>query len=417
MSGVILYFILGILCIVIIVGFTWYKDQLNIKQKKFDAQLSDKNKELEVLKADTVKKQGWIDSLNERAGRETFTQLIVSQMGQGVICIDQHHIVRFINTYASQLLDFSAAPGVSYEQILRIHNMGDMDLNIVLDTALKGTSYEFPQSAQLVSQRGTFPITGKVVRLASGSDGAVAALIFEDNTKQLSWVREQQAFFSAAAHELRTPLTVIRLTVALLLERFDSMNREKILEHLRRADETAGHLVKLVNDFLNISRIDQGRLEVKNESVNMVLITDEVISELALLAKERKLYIHHEPISADNSTVTGDPTRIKEILTNLVSNSLKYTIQGGVTIAHKLQGAQLSTLVTDTGAGIPLESQGLLFKRFVQIGEARKLSTAKSTGLGLYISKKIAQLMHGDIVLTRSEPGIGSTFSLVLPTR
>lgn len=413
----VLYFIVGIVCIVIIVGFGWYTDQLTQKQKQSIKQLSDKEKELEVLKAEIGKKQQLLDSVDAQASRETFTQLVVSQMEQGVVCIDQHHVVRFINTYAAKLLDFSASSGIGYEQILHIRNIGDVDVSVVLDAALNGKSYQLPDTAQLVSQRGTFPITGKIVQLTSGVDGAVAAVIFEDNTKQLSWVREQQAFFSAAAHELRTPLTVIRLTVALLLERYDSMNREKVLEHLRRADETAGHLVKLVNDFLNISRIDQGRLEMKTESVNMVALIDEVIAELALLAKEKKLFIHHEPISADNSIVTGDSTRIKEIVTNLISNSLKYTMQGGVTVAHTAQGAFLSTTITDTGVGIPPESQGLLFKRFVQIGEARKLSTAKSTGLGLYISKKIAQLMHGDITLTHSEPGKGSTFALVLPIR
>jgi signal transduction histidine kinase len=90
---------------------------------------------------------------------------------------------------------------------------------------------------------------------------------------------------------------------------------------------------------------------------------------------------------------------------------VKYTIQGGLTVTHASHENLLATKITDTGSGIPIEQQGLLFKRFMQVGEARQQSTAKSTGLGLYISKKFAQLMHGDVILERSEPGVGSTFT------
>ncbi len=410
MAGVLLYIgivlVLGVVCL-----WIWNRDQSLRHQKRLEKQILDHQNELQTSKDELARVQQALYSTHEKIEQQSLSQLIVSQMEQGVICVDQKFTIRLINEYAGKLLDFSATTGVIYSQLIHVRNIGDNDDQVIFGNALAGQAYTLPQGATLVTGRGTFPISGKLVPIASG----MVALIFTDMTSQSSWVKEQQAFFSAAAHELRTPLTVIRLTVALLLEKFDLLKREKIIEHLRRADETAGHLVKLVNDFLNISRIDQGRLDVQRERVNIVTLVDEVISELSLLAKEKKLYLRHEPISAELANVAGDKIRIKEILTNILGNSIKYTHQGGVTISHHVQNSMLATKFVDTGIGIPPESQGLLFKRFVQVGEARRQSAAKSTGLGLYIAKKISQLMHGDIVLEHSEPGVGSTFALLLP--
>ena len=201
--------------------------------------------------------------------------------------------------------------------------------------------------------------------------------------------------------------------LALKIER--SLPKEKIIEHLRRTDETTEKLVTLVNEFLNISRLDQGRLEIKTEKFDIVTLTDEVIKDLSLLAKERKLFIHHEPVDKEHRIVIGDPSKSKEVLINLISNAIKYTIQGGLTISHQATATALLTKVTDTGNGIPEEYQGILFKRFTQLDNARLQSTAKGSGLGLYISKKFALLMHGDVYLETSEPGKGSTFTFTLP--
>ena len=411
MNGALLSMGIALSCIGVVGLWIWQRKLFLKKQKQLEKQLLDQQNELLKIKLEIDRGQQALLNEHEKVTQQSFAELIVSQMEQGVICVDQKLVIRLVNEYAGKLLDFAATTGAVYSQYIHIRNTGDTDDEAVFSAVLRGDTYILPEGSTLVTGKGTFPISGKVVPIATG----IAALIFTDNSSQSSWVKEQQAFFSAAAHELRTPLTVIRLTVALLLEKYDVLSREKIVEHLRRADETAGHLVKLVNDFLNISRIDQGRLEVKSEAVNLVRVVDEVIAEVSLLAKEKKLYIHHEPISTEFATVIGDSLRIKEIILNLISNSIKYTHQGGITISHTAENAFLATKIVDTGMGIPLESQGLLFKRFVQIGSARQQTAAKSTGLGLYIVKKTAQLMHGDVVLEHSEPGVGSTFILRLP--
>jgi signal transduction histidine kinase len=146
----------------------------------------------------------------------------------------------------------------------------------------------------------------------------------------------------------------------------------------------------------------------------MVTLTDEVIANLALLARERKLFVQHET-DAEKRLVAGDRAKAAEVLTNLMSNSLKYTIQGGLTITHSSSNTTLTTTITDTGPGIPKELQSLLFKRFGQVGRAREQDPTKGSGLGLYISKRLAELMRGDVQLVKSEPGMGSTFAFILP--
>lgn len=370
-----------------------------------------------ALKAanDVVAKQSAVlYDIHTRTQNETFATLIVSGMSQGVVYIDKDRIIRFVNASAEPFLAVSAV-GKPYQQALRMlqaQGVGDYSL---FESAFAGKTQVLPDNFEITGQRGTFTIGGTITPISVGSVCGPIVFIFSDISEQVARIKEEQAFFSAAAHELRTPLTVIRLTVSLLRKQFDTMGRDKILEHLKRTDETTENLAKLVNDFLNISRIDQGRLTVSHESFDMVSLVDEVIAETAPLVRERNLYIHHETAGSEFRTVIGDKAKAKEVVLNLISNGIKYTTQGGLTVTHQASESLLVTNVTDTGTGIPLEYQSLLFKRFQQVGEAHKQSSTKSTGLGLYISKKLAQLMHGDVMLEKSEPGKGSTFSFTLP--
>lgn len=373
------------------------------------------NGELEKVKRTLENTEKALSDTSKNFGHEMYESLIVSHMDQGVICVDASGVIRYMNSYAQRFVDFIAVLGKPYKDVIHMRSSGDVAGTTILDRAFSGASQELPAGFELVSQHGTFPIVGKAIPLIKNNTVDAVALIFSDNTSEIARMKDEQAFFSAAAHELRTPLTTIRLTVSLLKDTFDSLGREKIQENLRRMEETSEQLVKLVNDFLNISRIDQGRIDMKHESFDIVRLTDDVITDLALLAKQKNLYIHHEPGESDHRAVMGDLTKAKEVLVNLLTNGLKYTVQGGITITHHEVNGKLATDVADTGGGIPLESQGLLFKRFGQIGAARESSSAKSTGLGLYISKKFAQLMGGDIVLSHSEPGQGSVFSFILP--
>lgn len=345
---------------------------------------------------------------------EQYAQHIISKLNQGIMYIDQHRAVVFINRYGEQFLHNTETIGKPYTDVLRMTQNGRND-NTLIEEAFSGKSAVFPDGTAIITRSGAVPVSGSVLSVVIDDPGRAVVVAFIDDTVNAEHEKEEKAFFSQTAHELRTPLTVIRLTVGLLLKQYDTLGREKILEHLRRADITAEHLVKLINDFLYMSRIELGRLDIDIKPFDMLKLTDEVVRDLTPLATERKLYLHHDGTDLEYRTVIGDPVRSKEVMTNLISNGIKYTVQGGVTVTHRAKDNMLLTTVADTGAGIPQEFQRMLFRRFTQVGEAREQPTAKSTGLGLYISKKTAQLMHGDVYLESSEPGKGSVFCFTLP--
>ncbi|MBI5127310.1 PAS domain-containing sensor histidine kinase [Candidatus Roizmanbacteria bacterium] len=410
----ILLFILLLLLILAVIGaFILYFQRLNSKN-----QSEKKVHELEALlgkvQTELDKDVQILGQSKEKNQYETYAGQIVSQMNEGVICIDQNRTIQLVNTYAEKFLEISPAINKLYQQALHFLINETRDYSL-FEAALSGKNQTLPGNAEIVTQHRKIPVLGTITPLISDNIVKTTVFIFADNSQNVSKIQEEKAFFSAAAHELRTPLTGIRMSVSLLLQQFDTLGREKIIEYLKKTNDSIEYLVNLVNDFLNVSRIDQGRLAVNSKSLNMVTLTDEVVREISLLAKERKLYIRHESIEGEVRNVFADPIKSKEVLTNLISNSIKYTIQGGITITHQVTDTSLITRISDTGNGIPKESQNLLFKRFFQIGGARNQSSAKSTGLGLYISKKIAQLMHGEVALETSEPGKGSTFAFTLP--
>ncbi len=340
---------------------------------------------------------------------------VVSRMDQGILCIDQKGMVRLANPYAEKLLGGTPLVGKPYTEVLHsLKIAGTTDFS-AFEAAIGGNGFTLPDNIELATGHGNIPLSATLVPLFSDLSGTFTLFTFADNSRNVAGIAEEKAFFSAAAHELRTPLTVIRLAVSILLSKIDTFDKAALLDHLNKINISSEQLLNLINDLLNVSRIDQGRLIVEKTPFDIISLTDEVVKELTDLANTRRLYIHHDPSTNEYRTVIGDKTKAKEVLTNLISNGIKYTIQGGITITHEQNGGSLVTVVSDTGSGIPAGSKSLLFKRFLQVGEARQQSSAKGSGLGLYISKKFAQLMGGDVKLESSEPGKGSTFAFRLP--
>lgn len=414
----ILFYVIAILLLLALLagGIVFFRQYLKKKQEQFEFRIRSLEHDLAAANAQAGARTEKFKAVQESSEYEKYAGLAIGRIDRAVIVIHQNRTVRLINEYAKQYLDLAAEVGMAYKDVIHVHRAGETEANSLFEAAFAGQIQDLSDNFEITSQHGTFPIGGTILPIMTGQETNAVVFIFEDNSKQVARVKEEQAFFSAAAHELRTPLTIIRMTVSLLREKFDSLPKEKIIEHLRRTDETTERLVKLVNDFLNISRIDQGRVEIKSEKFDIVTLTDEVIGNLALLAKQRNLYVHHE-INVSERMVVADRAKAAEVLSNLISNGLKYTIQGGVTITHSSGSTTLTTTVSDTGPGIPQQSQGLLFKRFGQTGQARGQEATKSTGLGLYISKQLALLMRGDVNLVKSEPGTGSAFAFILPLR
>ena len=224
-------------------------------------------------------------------------------------------------------------------------------------------------------------------------------------------------FVSVASHELRTPMTAIKSYLWMALAGKGGKLTEKQKYYLSRSYTSTDRLIKLVNDMLNISRIDSGRISVIFGKVDIVEIMKEVLEEVQPRADELKLTLTIESsLSARDRLVIADKEKIKEIAFNIIGNSLKFTPEKGTVRVHfDRDDDHIVTHITDNGRGIDAKDMSTLFTKFGMIaGSYATNKKASGTGLGLYISKSIIELHKGNIEGSSEGIGKGSTFSFSL---
>lgn len=244
-----------------------------------------------------------------------------------------------------------------------------------------------------------------------------SVILFEDVTEAKILERSKDEFFSIASHELRTPLTAIRGNTALIQQYFSDILKDSTLKDMiLDIHDSSIRLIQIVNDFLNVSRLEQGRIEFVNEEFDIRELVLEVFKELEFTAHEKNLFLKFDSEQRNAVKVYADRDRTKEVLINLIGNSLKFTDQGGVTVSILPNPNFLKIAIIDSGRGIPVKNQSLLFHKFQQASEQiLTRDFTRGTGLGLYISKILIEGMEGKIWLENTEEGKGSTFSFTLP--
>jgi PAS domain S-box-containing protein len=244
-----------------------------------------------------------------------------------------------------------------------------------------------------------------------------AMVLIEDNTEAKNAERSRDEFFSIASHELRTPLTAIRGNTALLKTYRDKLDQKEVDAMIEDINSASVRLIGIVNDFLDTSRLETGKMIYKKESLSLVDLAQEAIKEYQTTGSLKMLYLTFVPPASPLENVVGDKDRVKQVLVNLVGNAVKYTDKGGVIISLERDNGFIKVLITDTGKGIPHDIQTGLFNKFQQgaAGETYTRDVIHGSGLGLYISKMMVEGMGGKIALEKSAPGIGSTFSFELP--
>lgn len=228
--------------------------------------------------------------------------------------------------------------------------------------------------------------------------------------------RLKDEFVSLASHELRTPMTAIKSYLWLFLEDNRAELNDKQKMYIERAYTSTDRLINLVNDMLNVSRIESGRLIINKKPFSLIQLISETIGEIMpTIQEQKKQLLFHKP-ETDMPFVEADPDKIKQVLLNLIGNSIKFTPDGGnITISVSQVEDMIITSIKDTGKGILQEDLPKLFKKFSIIGTTTVLPHgAQSTGLGLYISKAIIEL-HGGKVWAESEgENKGASFSFTL---
>ncbi|OGI13930.1 MAG: hypothetical protein A2878_01225 [Candidatus Moranbacteria bacterium RIFCSPHIGHO2_01_FULL_54_31] len=236
--------------------------------------------------------------------------------------------------------------------------------------------------------------------------------IANERLKELDTTKSE--FISIASHQLRTPLTAIKGYISLLLEGSYGKVPAKIQDVLDKVYTVNSRLVHLVEDLLNVSRIEAGRIQYSFALTQLEPLVAEVVDMFKPAAKQKKLSLTMRLPEKPLPQLTIDPNKIKEVVSNLIDNALKYTKEGGVTVSLEGTPSVARIIVTDTGIGIHPEDQKNLFEKFLRSKETTKM-VVSGAGLGLYVGKSFIAAHGGRIWAESAGPDKGSRFIIELP--
>lgn len=338
----------------------------------------------------------------------------INNLSLGVVIVDKDKNIRFMNKTSKMILGTDKLKNeFAVSDVSNI--LANIDAASRLDDALisaKSFSYEDVSIGD--SQYDIFisSITGNEPK---NTESTGAIILLKDKTEERLLKRSKENFFIIASHELRTPLTGIRGYIEILKNYyFDKISDPELKRILNDIDASSGRLINIVNDFLDKSKFEEDKISVKLDICDVVPIINSSIQDTQLLAKEKKLGIMFEN-SISKASVLGDKDKIKQILINLISNSIKYSDKGSIRVRlERTAEEKYKISISDNGNGIPDENVQFLFSKYQQIN-TKKGANVISTGLGLYISKLLAEKMNGNLKLENTKLGEGSTFSLSLP--
>jgi signal transduction histidine kinase len=281
-----------------------------------------------------------------------------------------------------------------------------------------------PIGAVSVGKAEAVPFSERQIQLLTTfADQAVIAVenvrLFDeiqDKNRQLQQASENKSqFVSRMSHELRTPLNAIIGLTEMMVKNAARFGTEKAQEPLQRVNRAGTHLLGLINQVLDLSKIEAGKLELNPQTVQLTSLINEVIGTAGQLAEQNKNRLVVD--AQDNlGALSVDPMRLRQILLNLLSNACKFTKAGEVKLAaRKVSNGSnfVEFAVSDTGIGMTAEQQAKLFEEFTQ-ADATTAQRFGGTGLGLALSRKLARMMGGDVTVT-SEQGKGSVFTVRLP--
>jgi PAS domain S-box-containing protein len=257
-------------------------------------------------------------------------------------------------------------------------------------------------------------ITSKIKESVRANLGCIITI--HDLTKEKQLEEMKLDFVSMAAHELRTPITSISGYLSVFMDEMKGKIPQSEVELLDKIEFASKQLLALVDNMLNVSKIERGVFSVTVAPMDFVDLVDKIVSELIERAKSKGQTLEWQKPTAPFPPVEGDIIRLGEVLTNLISNAIKYTQPNGhVKVELEQKDNEIITHIKDNGRGIPPESIPNLFQKFYRVVSKLEQSS-KGNGLGLYISKAIVEVHHGKIWV-ESEVGKGTTFSFSIPSQ
>ena len=360
------------------------------------------------------------DAIEQITKEDKMMTAIVNSLAEGLVLVDGRHRVLHINPAAEYLLNVRADQ-VGEELTLIVQ---DLTLARALkETEGKASSNETVNSEVSLDQEGEISTLRIIASPFLDEEGAVlgTVYVFDDITREKEIDQMKSDFVSLVSHELRTPMTSIIGFVSLILEGKTGPINDKQRRSLVRVQHQAERLAALINDLLDISRIEAGRIQMKQEEISVSEIAEQRIEEISPQADAKSIELRLFASESLPHTI-GDQERIGQVFTNLIGNAIKFTPESGKiavrigtdgTLSGKSDRA-LHIEVIDTGEGIPIEERERVFNRFHQLGNINTRQEGGS-GLGLSIVKSIVESHGGTVWVDDGYEGHGSNFQFTLP--
>ena len=421
---------------------------LHLKQKRIAEQ--------EAMLRQGERRMTELRHMREMLAQEARFKEIVSTAMDAIVIFDGEQHITLFNTAAERMFGISTAKAVGQsitalfegeETTRRVRDFCRRAQETHADnppaearresvaalTGKRATGEKFPVEASISCFEGKDGIQYTLIvrdisdRIRQEEELKRQAKILEQTTAELQLANEELSsrqqdleramtarsrFYASMSHELRTPINAVLGYSTLLLENIYGPLNEKQAEGIQRTQRAAKHLLELVNDVLDLSKIEAGKIDLRLQPVAFPALIEELFVTVRPLADKYGTKLSLENELGGGMSIVSDPRRVRQILLNLLSNAIKF---GGskpirVQVARAPDNG-VAIAVIDQGEGIAPEDQERIFQEFVQLG---KTQLQEGTGLGLPISRRLAELLHGSLEL-ESQPGRGSTFRLTLP--
>jgi PAS domain S-box-containing protein len=348
-------------------------------------------------------------------------EAIFNSIGDGAIATDEFGRITRVNPVVQRLLGYREKEllGEWFPKIIVAVNEENTPINLIdrpiTKAFLTGKSiYEKMYYRTKEGKQLPVAVTVSPIMLEGRPIGAIE--VFRDVSLEEEVDRMKSEFISLASHQLRTPLSAIKTYSHMLVDGYMGEISPAQRKSLRTIISSTNRMNELISTLLNITRIESGTITITPKRLRLDKVTEEVLKELAMQAGDKQIALSLKKIGKAPLLITTDSLIVKEILTNLISNAIKYTPDhGSVMIELKPRTHDILVTVIDSGWGIPKYSQDQIFSKFFRAHNVLKRETT-GTGLGLYLVKGLLERLGGTIWFTSKE-GKGTTFFFTLPKR
>ncbi len=393
----------------------------NIESGNLDSRIEIKSKDEIGQLADsfnsmTVKLAVSLRELHEEEARLVAS---INSLPLGFAIIDTKGVFVIANPTLSNLFSSdSKTPSFSDISVLLPDKIGDKKFNLNVECERVLRDKKTIEIKEIPLRDKFIHIFLSPIIFAHKSHEEVIGIVFlvEDITEQKRLEEAKSSFVAITAHQLRTPLTIVRGNAELLLgmfpKKFTDPQIKTMIDAIQRSSV---RLLGIVNDFLDLTAIEEHRMQIKDERFNLVDAVNEVVEDFKDKAVEKSLSLQLSLPAEPLPEIIADRGLVKEIIVNILGNAIQYTEKGGIALSLAKNDGFVELSIKDTGIGIKASEQTLLFQKFQTVGGRFMHSREYGSGMGLYISKLLAELMNGTVKLKESSPGVGSTFVVSLP--